>query len=62
MTLIKVKHLETGRIEWWDINIILYEINRDRGSDWVEYDETDWEEGWKEWCEGITYSMNFYNE
>jgi len=53
----KVKNLETNQIENWSIEQILYEINRDHSPEFTEYNEKDWEEGWKEWCEGQYYSL-----
>ena len=40
-----------GRIEYWTMSHILYEINHDRSEDWTPYDESDWEEGLNEWTE-----------
>lgn len=36
----------------WTLEQILEEINRDRSEEWTDYDESDWQEGWKEWVEG----------
>jgi len=57
MKKVKVKDLETGEIQVWTIEQVLFEINRDRSADWTPYDESDWEEGWREWCEGDYYTM-----
>jgi len=46
---------DTGAVEntqQWTIDEILTEINRDRGVDWTDYDESDWQEGWLEFVEG----------
>ena len=40
----------------WSLPQILEEINRDRSSEWTDYDETDYIEGWCEWGEGEYYS------
>jgi len=41
----------------WSVDEILEEINRDRSSEWIDYDETDFAEGWREWCEGTYYTI-----
>lgn len=38
-----------GEIVVWTLPEILEEINRDRSSKWTDYDETDWEEGLRNW-------------
>tara|TARA_R110002051_G_scaffold316408_1_gene395999 strand:- start:9773 stop:10237 length:465 start_codon:yes stop_codon:yes gene_type:complete len=43
---------EVESTEQWTIDEILTEINRDRGVDWTDYDESDWQEGWLEFVEG----------
>lgn len=45
----------TGEVQRRHLFWILEEINRDRSEDWTDYDETDWEEGWKEWVEPSGY-------
>ncbi len=57
MTTYKVKVLETGEIQQWDLQSILNEINRDHSDQWTDYDESDWLEGWNEWVEGEFYSL-----
>lgn len=61
MEKIKIKVLpvwgEVERVEEWTLEEVLYEINRDRSAAWTNYNETDWEEGWKEWVEGEFYSL-----
>lgn len=42
---------EAGKIEFWTLEKILEEINRDRSAHWTDYDETDWREGLDEWTE-----------
>lgn len=53
----KVKDLSTGQILDVDLAWILKEINRDHSDEWIDYDESDWEEGWDEWCEGDCYTL-----
>ncbi len=53
--MISVRNIETGLTHTWDIDRVLEEINRDRSEEWQDYNETDWEEGWCEWVEGIDY-------
>ena len=45
------------RIQEWYLSDILEEINRDRSDEWIDYDETDWREGWNEWVEGEFYQL-----
>lgn len=40
-----------GRIEYWTMEQILDEINRDRSEGWIPYDEVDWKEGLAEFTE-----------
>jgi len=42
----------------WNTEELLEEINRDRTEDWEDYNSSDWEEGWFEWCEGDCYTLN----
>ena len=53
--MILVRNIETGLTHTWDIDRALEEINRDRSEEWQDYNETDREEGWCEWVEGIDY-------
>lgn len=55
---ITIKLLETGEIQQWSIHYVLEEINRDRSSGWIDYDDSEWQEGWDEWVEGEFYSRN----
>ena len=48
---------EKERVEEWTLEEVLNEINRDRSDEWIDYDETDWKEGWEEWVEGEFYSL-----
>lgn len=50
--MIQIKNLETGKIENWSMDKVLNEINRDTSEEWIDYNEEDWKEGWKEWVEG----------
>jgi hypothetical protein len=52
-----VKDLYSGELKEWTIEDVLFEINRDRSDKWTNYDETDWQEGWNEWCEGDVFTM-----
>lgn len=36
---------------FWTVKEILEEINRDRSDDWQAYDESDWQEGLREWVQ-----------
>jgi len=53
----KIKDLLSGATYEWTIRDILNEINRDRSSEWTDYDETDWMEGWNQWVEGEYFSL-----
>ena len=50
----RVIDIRTGEEHNWSLEQILEEINGDRDVKWVHYDETDWREGWNEWCEDTT--------
>jgi hypothetical protein len=52
-----IQHIETKEKFNVPISWFLSEINRDRSSQWIDYDESDWKEGWYEWCEGDTYTL-----
>ena len=47
----------SGIVKKWTIKEILEEINRDRSNEWINYDESDWREGWEEWVEGDYYKL-----
>lgn len=32
-------------------------INKDRSEEWTDYNESDWMEGWLEWCEGDSWTI-----
>jgi hypothetical protein len=54
---IRVKNNDTKEVMVWTIEQIIEEINRDRSDSWSDYDLSDWNDGWNEWCEGIYYSI-----
>lgn len=41
----------------WTISKVLEYINADRSEEWTDYDETDWVDGWTEWCNGECYRI-----
>lgn len=47
----KVRDTTNGDIYYWTVEEILEEINMDRSEEWTDYDETDWQEGLKEWTD-----------
>lgn len=47
----KVKIIETEDIQEWTLDEVLNEINRETAEGWIDYDETDWQEGWREFVE-----------
>ena len=55
--LYELKEISDGKVFYWTLEQILKEINRDRSEGWEEYNLTDWEEGWNEWCEGEFYTL-----
>ena len=55
--LFKIKVIETDEVQVWSLEDILAEINRDRSSNWTDYDESDWLEGWNEWVHGEFYEL-----
>ncbi len=54
----KIKDLETGKIQEWSIDAILAEINRDRSSNWIDYNEHDYLDGWDNFVEGEFYTRH----
>ena len=54
---VTIQDIETSETQVVGIDWILNEINRDRSGKWTNYDETDWKDGWYEWCEGDTYKI-----
>ncbi len=55
--MFEIKCLSTGKIHFWNLSDVLYEINRDRSSEWTCYTVRDWREGWFDWVEGDYFSM-----
>jgi hypothetical protein len=55
--IIYVRNLDTGEIEDWTIGQLLHRINEDNATDGFNYNENDWEEGFKETLEGEFYSL-----
>lgn len=54
---VTIEDIISGDTQVVGIDWILNEINRDRSGKWTNYDETDWREGWYEWCEGDIYKI-----
>lgn len=55
--MVIVTDLESKKVILFNLKKILEIINRDRSEDWKNYNETDWLEGWMEWCEGDCYKI-----
>ena len=55
MKLYKIRDNETNKIFNWTLDQVLKEINRDHSDGWLDYDESDWQEGWKVWVEEEGY-------
>lgn len=49
---------DIGDVRDWSVEIMLEEINRDRNSEWIPYDETDYLTGWDDWVEGDFYTRH----
>ena len=49
---------DKGSEHEWSVEAMLTEINRDRNSEWVDYDEADYLEGWDEFVEGEFYTRH----
>ena len=47
---------KVGNPSYWSIDVILDEINRDRNDFWIDYNQSDYLEGWDEWVEGEFYT------
>lgn len=54
---IKIKDNESGIVREWTLQEVLDHINADRSNDWTDYDESDWLDGWMNWCEGEFYTL-----
>ena len=50
-----IKDLSNGETDFWTVEQMLEEINRDRSSTWKNYNSKDFLEGWNEWIEGDEY-------
>ena len=50
-----VTDLNTGIAHIWDAKQVLEEVNRDRSSEWEDYDELDLRDNWEEVCDDIDY-------
>lgn len=48
----KIYDIQNKKVLLWDIKQMLEEINRDRSSNWENYTEEDYIEGWNAWVEG----------
>jgi len=57
MKTIRVLDIEKKTVYEWTLTEILHEINRDHSDEFTPYDESDWREGWNEWCEGDVYML-----
>ena len=51
----KVLSVEENEVQLWTLKEIISRINENRSGGWTDYDESDWEEGWKEWVETEGY-------
>lgn len=49
---------DIGDVRDWSVETMLEEINRDRNSEWIPYDETDYLTGWDDWVEGDSYTRH----
>jgi hypothetical protein len=54
---IKLRELDSGKITTWTLSEIISRINEDNYDDNLAYDESDWQEGFKETLEGQFYSL-----
>lgn len=55
--MVKVRHIESGKVRIWTPQEILNEINRDRCYTWVDYTQENWEDGWEDFVEGVDYEL-----
>jgi len=60
--IIKIRCKETGNIMKWTMTDVLNEINRNRSSGWIDYNKTDWVEGWNEWIETDDFYSIYNNK
>jgi hypothetical protein len=49
--MFKVLDLVTGEVLEWSLTDVLTEINRDHDKEWIDFDASDWREGWKEFVQ-----------
>lgn len=54
---IKVRSIEDNIITEWELTELINRINEDNATDLYDYDENDWEDGFKETLEGEFYSL-----
>jgi len=50
-----VTDLNSGVAHIWDAKQILEEVNRDRSSEWEDYNQQDLADNWEEVCDNIEY-------
>jgi hypothetical protein len=55
--MITVIDLRNQKELTFNLKKILEVTNKGRDKDWIKYTETDWLEGWMEWCEGNCYKI-----
>ena len=56
-TIFVMLDTETNKTETWTMADMLSHINDDRNPEWVDYDENDWHNGWKHFCEEGTFKI-----
>jgi hypothetical protein len=49
--------LEDMKLYKRSLKSLIAMINEDHSDEFLNYDESDWLEGWLEWCEGFPYVM-----
>jgi hypothetical protein len=52
-----LKDTSTNKTKEVTLSELLEIINRDRSEEWIDYDESDWIEGWLLWGEGDCYTL-----
>lgn len=52
ITNVDVVDLRCGKTELWSMARVLHYINKDHNDEWIDYNQTDWLEGWDNWVEG----------
>ena len=48
---LKFKNIETGIVKQFTVREMIYEINRARARDWIDFDVKDWQEGMEQFTE-----------